>query len=274
MWLANYAQVQLFAVTRPLLYSLTVAVISVAAGLLIFRRKQPAGIFASLLLMLFLSYGRIFDLIDMKTIGGFLYGRHRYLIPIWLGLFAAGTVAIIRARFRLEKFTRILNIVSLFLIGIVLAQVLFLRVQAAPTVSAETGDQQEGGLQTSATANQRDVYYIILDAYERQDVLAAKNGVDTSDFVNQLEQLGFVILDCAQSNYVWTPFSLGSSLNMNYLDTLGVPLSEGTERIDYESFKELLQHSQVRQKFEAMGYRTVTFNTVYQWLDIKTAITT
>jgi hypothetical protein len=65
-----------------------------------------------------------------------------------------------------------------------------------------------------------DIYYIILDGYGRQDFLKDNYGFDNSSFIADLESLGFFVADKSDTNYLWTVFSLSSSLNSEYLNYL------------------------------------------------------
>jgi hypothetical protein len=111
----------------------------------------------------------------------------------------------------------------------------------------------------AANADRPDVYYIILDAYGREDVLRSAAGYDNSTFLNALRQRGFYVADCSQSNYAYTEFSLTSSLNYNYVENLG-----------HSERRALLRQSAIRSFFEANGYRIVAFPTGWpftEWRD-------
>lgn len=264
LWLANVDQVRAFTVLRPLGFSLAFALVVLLAGRLAFRAWGKAAVFATFAAVLFFSYGHIFELIDMRSAGGFVYGRHRYLLPLYGLVLAFGTVAIARLR-RLDAVTRSLNVAGLFLIAAVLAQL------ALAGLRAPASAQPDGApvpLAAGGGGPERDVYYIILDAYGRQDVLTDHGGPDISGFVQQLRDLGFVVQDCALSNYGWTALSLASALNMNYIEALGLPVDPASERIPYWEYSGLLLNSAVQQTFETLGYQIVTFKTVYAWLDI------
>jgi hypothetical protein len=115
--------------------------------------------------------------------------------------------------------------------------------------------------------NPPDVYFFLLDSYGRADLLQAAYGFDNNEFLNELEQRGFFVAECSQSNYVRTEISLGSSLNMQYLQELSEKFSpDSTKRgLLWDSLK----HSAVRYNFESMGYETVTFETGFEWLNIE-----
>jgi hypothetical protein len=64
-----------------------------------------------------------------------------------------------------------------------------------------------------------DIYYFVLDAYGRSDVLERVYGYNTP-FIEYLTKKGFYVANDSRSNYARTSFSLASSLNMRYLDEL------------------------------------------------------
>jgi hypothetical protein len=77
------------------------------------------------------------------------------------------------------------------------------------------------------------------------------------------------VAECSQSNYSQTELSLGSSLNMAYLEDLDeVPLVQETDR---QRLWPLLRHSLVRGTFERLGYTTVAFETGYYWTEWEDA---
>jgi hypothetical protein len=122
---------------------------------------------------------------------------------------------------------------------------------------------------TNNVFSERDIYYIILDSYGREDLLKSQFDYDNGSFIQELVNLGFVIPECTQSNYDNTVFSMTSSLNLNYLKELPLPFRETSDHIDVQDLYPYIRHSLVRKKFEALGYLTVTFKTVYPFLNIK-----
>jgi hypothetical protein len=104
-----------------------------------------------------------------------------------------------------------------------------------------------------------DIYYIILDAYARQDLLRAKYGYDNSEFINGLEERGFYVADCSQSNHSRTVYSLASSLNMEYLDDLPIDPQVGPGPF--------VKYGAVRAFLGQRGYKTAAFPTGFQWTE-------
>lgn len=235
----------------------------------VLRNAARGALFTALLLALFFSYGHVYGALEDA---GSALGRHRFLAPIWAGLLLAVGFAVLRLRRIPAAITRALNLVSVAL----LIMPLFTIVQFA--FNADTMRRQSqsalaasGGQADLSSVNKPDVYYIILDGYTREDVLRTTYQFDNSAFLNELRGLGFVIPDCAQSNYAWTPLSLSSSLQMDYLLTLDGKTQKGDEHLDYLLYEDYIQHSPVRRNLEALGYHTVTFDTGYPFTTISDA---
>jgi len=189
--------------------------------------------------------------------------RHRFLIPGWILMFLGGAILPYRYR-KITTITKFLNTMSLILMVAVTAQIMVYVVQARlaqDNVPETPVMRQQSSLITPAN---RDVYYILVDAFGRQDLLAEHYQVDISSFASKLTQIGFYIPECTQGNYDHTLPSLTSSLNMQYLDTLGLEYHD-----DRELFLPLVHHSLVREQFESLGYSTVTFKSLYPGLDIQ-----
>jgi len=101
-----------------------------------------------------------------------------------------------------------------------------------------------------------DIYYIIPDAYAREDFLREEYHYDNSDFIRELEARGFYIAECANSNYDGTITSVASSLNFSYFNFYDIPgddLSEGVV-----NSTELIHNSRIRKILSDYGYQFVT----------------
>ena len=114
-----------------------------------------------------------------------------------------------------------------------------------------------------------DVYYIILDTYTRADVLLNQYNFDNSQFIDELRNMDFYVADCSRSNYSDTLKSLTSALNMNYLPKLWEELS--AIGLGPGDIGVLLKQSLVRKQLEAIGYKTVAFDTGYDWSRLSDA---
>jgi len=262
----NREETLFFSIWRALTFSLAISVLLYILARIFFKKWEKAALAASLVVLLFFTYGHVYNMIENISVGGVILGRHRYFLPFWFGLLVLIMVLIKTERFNTQGVTNTLNTIALTLIVVVLVQMVWfsLNAQMIKLPKSSTNEQLEG---SSTFQNNPDVYYIILDSYGRQDVLKDIYNLDNSDFIHQLESIGFIIPECTQSNYSDTMFSLSSSLNMEYLDGLGFSV-DAPVKITVTDLLPHIKKSEVRHIFEQMGYATITFKSVYPYLDI------
>ena len=214
--------------------------------------------------MLFFTYGHVHNFKE-AAIAGVQIFRHKYLIVIWLMLDITGAIFIVRTK-KLTSFTSFANTMSVLML-------LFPVFNIGRFVIEENVYNSVAGAQTSPPSELSlpqpapDVYFIVMDAYGRADVLQDLFGFDNSEFVRELQDLGFYVVQCSQSNYARTQLSIASTLNMDYIENL-VP-DPYADEVKYW-VPPLLLDSQVRNLFEGLGYKTVAFYNGYprvHWQD-------
>jgi hypothetical protein len=120
----------------------------------------------------------------------------------------------------------------------------------------------------SLSENQKpDIYYLILDAYTRQDTLKALYDYDNSEFIQELTELGFYIAECSQSNYPETYRSLLTAFNMEY-EPASWNLAEITNTGRINS---LLTNNRFRRFLMDRGYITLAFESGAWWSEFSDA---
>jgi hypothetical protein len=238
---------------RALILALAVAAVLLVVLARLLRDWHRAGLLVSLLLILFFSYGHLYD---AAKLGWATIGRHRYLAPLFLAFGIALGWWILRRVRHPESATGILNAVA----AVALAFPLFtLGRWAYFDLTTEEAPAGTTALHLPEGQRPPDVYYIIVDAYARQDTLQKVFGLDNGPFLSFLEDHGFYVARASRSNYAQTGLSLSSSLNMDYVDKLIPATTE--ERRGRAALWKLIQHSEVRRQLESLGYVTVAFST-------------
>lgn len=274
LWAANFNQVQPAMILRSLIVSMTITMVVFLLSLLILRRLQTAAALAGLFLVLFYTYGHVYDLVEYLTIFGHNVGRHRFLLPLWFVLFVAGVLWILRSKSDFRSLTSLLNLVGSFLVVVTLVQAGADTLQANQLnaqVSKQAG-QAPGVAQvvSPASDNTPDVYYFLLDGYNRLDLMKQDMHLDNTQFVSDLENTGFVFPDCTQSNYTATVTSMAATLNLNYITTLGVPnsiVANNNLRGFTTYLKPFTLNNLVMRQFKQMGYKIITFKTGFPFLE-------
>ncbi len=266
----NLGQVHPRIATRALIVSILVGGVSLLALWGLVKDWRRAGLLASWGLLLFYSYGPVYNTLRPVELMGTIIGRHRFLLPAWAILGVAGVGFILRRPRAASWLTALLNLGVLFAIVIPAGQIL----ASAAGSSVASGQGIAGGLafdslQMPLDGPAPDIYYIVLDAYGRADTLLEEFDIDNRPFLDDLKAMGFFVADCSQSNYGQTELSLASTLNMQYLSEL-IDESVAGEAGRAQLWP-LIRHSAVRQLLEELGYRTVAFETGYYWTEWEDA---
>ena len=263
----NISQVRYTAGIRPLIISAALAVLLFLLFRLVYKNWHRAAFATAEFTVLFYTYGQAFDQIQKKW-------KVPYL-PIWLGVLwmVLLVLALVLAGWSRANFRGValaLNIISLGLVLYTASQV-GLAVPSGGKQSDKPADSHAPvqALHIPKGQTPPDIYYIILDSYGRSDLLASNLQYDNSAFISDLRKTGFYIANCSQSNYPRTDVSLGSSLNMDYLQNLNdkfVPKNK-----DRSQLWQSILHSTVSYELESAGYKSVAFASGFAFTEMTSA---
>lgn len=265
----NISQMSLTDGIRPLIFSLLMGFLVLLICRGIIKNPELAALTATWSILIFFFYGHIYEIFEnAQGIFAFL-GHHRYLLPLWAGLWLLGIWFIQKKLGNAGNFNRILNWTSLAMVVISIIQICWYKYQGWQQKKVETAMVSSSAISGGPDVAYRpDIYYIILDSYLREDALASL-GFDNSEFIEELSAMGFYVADCSQSNYATTPFSLSSSLNMDYLNGFAPTVLEEKENpIVLGSY---IRHSRVREEFSKLGYQFVAIESGVPWKEIVDA---
>jgi hypothetical protein len=268
----NFGDVGLFSSLRSLLLTLAITAIILWLATLILRNHPRAAMVTSFLLLLMFYYGHVFNLIENAQVAGIDIGRHSILATFWSVLLIVGVWVIIKKIKTPQRWIRPLNIFSCFLLLLPIIQITSTQVSsmiATRRVNSTAPNSLAERLSPPSQEMLPDIYYIILDTYTRADALQEVFNYDNSSYLNSLENRGFIIGTCSQSNYRYTEASLTSSLNMQYLDSLSEKLAPPNQSI--EDMKVFLQNSNVFQTLQDLGYQSVVFESGYKPTEFQNA---
>ncbi len=232
---------------------------------------RRAAMAASFLALWFFSYGHLYQIMRKVPVIGIYLGRHRFLIIIYVFLLVLGLWLIFKRSRNVVTATKFINLIGLVLVAYPIVRIVehSLHVSAGQDISQELAVTTMKTPAISREEDLPDIYYIILDTYTRADALMNDFGFDNSPFLDELRSMGFYIADCSRSNYSFTQGSLSTALNMIYLPELGQVLADFG--LDADDVWLLLKHSLVREQLEMLGYKTVAFDSGYEWSRIEDA---
>ena len=265
----NIDQIPSGEALRSMLITFTGTILVLLLYRLLLKDWLRAGYAATLTIILFFSYGHVYHLLENVSVGPIVLGRHRFLIALWLLLYGLGLLWIWKksAPFpRLNSYLNLIGAIVLLFPLFGLGSYAYRSHKTTATAPLTQTDQSLGG-QGGSEEDLPDIYYIILDAYAREDILAEVYDFDNSDFIEALEAWGFYVAGDSHSNYTQTSLSLSSALNFDYVEVYVYPIDPRSD--DLAPLGEAIQHSKVRTILENLGYQTIAFGTGFSRTEIS-----
>jgi len=252
LWRQNIGQIRAEVVLYPLIITFGFIFLTTGFWLLLSRSLEKTALLACLNFFLFFSFGHVYNLLAGWKILGFSIGYAK-LSMIYLLVLILLVVLILKIKNPLKISLPPLILLAVFLMGFNLLPILVYEIRMIGPIPLE---KEIKPVVHNPGKNQRDIYFIILDSYGRQDVLKDVFGYDNSTFTSALKKRGFYIPDCAFSNYDGTLSVIASILNYELLKN---PASSNQ---DFESSSALIDKqiidNKVRNYFKQFGYTFVT----------------
>jgi hypothetical protein len=244
---------------RPLLVSLGLTVVFLLGFRLVLRDWQRAGFLSSLIVVLFYSYGHVSSLIGSWAADRGISFKELYLGAAWLTVFLALSLLIVQ-RGKSQSATGLFNLASAALLVIPLVTIVIIlagkdqpsarELQALANLRGDPQALPQAGAEPAGETP--DIYYIVLDGYQRADVLLEAYGYDNSGFIQALKDRGFYVADQSRSNYLSTNYSLSTSLNLAYFSDFPAGILRNAR---YN-----LQTNFASEFLRERGYRVVVFD--------------
>jgi hypothetical protein len=257
-------------VWAPMLLLLGSALILLLLFAGILRNWMKAGAIVSLLVLLFFSYGHVYYLLWETRATYAPTTESLSLMIAWAVIFAGGSAIVFRIKNHWQEITRALNVASLTLIVISASSIgiyEFREHSLRRGITAETLKIPQ--TESPPVDMLPNLYYIVLDAYARADVLKDAYNYDNSEFLNSLTEMGFFVADESLANYTMTTLSLASSLNLSYLDDLTSLV--GSRSRNGREIEHAIKESALVQFLEENGYSIVALPSGYHATNLRSS---
>ncbi|MFQ5922237.1 MAG: hypothetical protein ACE5M4_05285 [Anaerolineales bacterium] len=254
---ANADEISLQYVPRSLVASVVLAILLLLLVRLVAGDWGKAALISSAALLLFFSYGHLYQVVKSKEVLGFVVGRHRYLLLAWIVILATWIWIVLRVLRNIQGWIDILTIAT----AVAVASPLFsLLGRVVEIRTAYVNPASQGSLLESVPESVgRDIYYIVLDGYGRQDVLSRIYDLDSTDFIDFLKSRGFYVAEGSRSNYIQTALSLASSMNLDYVNDISDLLGE--DSTNRGPLNARIHVNYAMDFLERVGYQLMAFNT-------------
>jgi hypothetical protein len=245
---------------RSIFFSLLLTCFLWAGFWLVLKDGSKSALLATLFLVLFFSYGHVVNFLNTYNRNPLDLSEMLRLGWLWILIFLVLTFLILRQHrsHTAALFLNLMGLIFLLFNIATLVQAIIIANQQIPReqeLLARLRGSYPDNLQASDQTARPDIYFIILDSYERADKLAEYYQMDNSAFIVALRQRGFFVADQSRSNYLTTLYSLPATLNMVYLNELPARL--------FTRMTSSLQVNYTRDYLKSAGYRVVIFESGY-----------
>ncbi|MCX6584496.1 MAG: hypothetical protein NT166_30365 [Candidatus Aminicenantes bacterium] len=212
--------------------------------LAVLKDSARAGIVTGVFILLFFSYGHLYEQLNYLT-SGFNLGEmsHFVMIPVFLILWLMVFRFVLRSGKNFHAATGFLNLMALCLVLINIFNIVVFEVSRS---SATDSVGKPGLLSVDKTANLPDVYFIIMDEYAGLESIKKLYDYDNREFVHELEKRGFYVAEKSKTGYTSSEQCVASVLNMRFLERGEDPYW-------------LIQNSQATRLFKEQGYTIFIF---------------
>jgi len=244
---------------RSILVNFILTAIFFFCSYLLFRSSRKAGIFTTLLLLGFFTYGVLYNQIELLFYKGSwpLSHIHRYLLITYSVFYLCLFIILHRSYRPHYTINYILNVslLVIFLMNVSMTLVSFSNKQK-PIHKENPFLVSVQPFNANTNDHSPDIYYIILDGYASEKTLTEFYSDTDLALYNFLREKGFYVADSSRTNYPYTAVSLSSSLNLNYLNAAS---KESDELIRRNTVSYLLKRNNYRILNIETGY-AVTSN--------------
>ena len=256
IFLRNMNEVNFSMTFRSILVNFILTAIFFGCSYFFFRSARKAGIFTTLLLLGFFTYGILYNQLEQIFYKGLwpLSHIHRYLLITYSVFYLCLFIILHRSHRPHYTVNYILNVslLVIFLMNASFALVSFSnKGEPLHKENPFLASFKQNDFNTKVNDQSPDVYYIILDGYANEKTLTEFYSDNNPTLYNFLRDKGFYIADSSRANYPYTALSLSSSLNLNYL-------SEESKKSD-----ELIHRNVVSYLFKKNKYRVVNIESGY-----------
>ena len=130
MLVNNLGEAEPSNILRPLVVSVLIAVASLLVVQWLVKDWRKAGLCVAWALVLFFSYGHIYQVSKGTHVFGFLISRHRILLSVWAILFTSGTFYILKRKDLLKKLTLLINVLTFVLLSFQISHIAIYEIQS------------------------------------------------------------------------------------------------------------------------------------------------
>ena len=189
---------------------LALALLLASLFYLIFKSWPKALLFTFFLMCIQFFFGAMHDLLK-GWFSSSLIPKYSFLLPVIVAITAGIFFFMLKTNRAFKKITQYLSITLVILIAVDLVVLVSKLARRSKT------DKSITEITRCNDCKKPNIYFIVTDEYAGRKELYDIFSFDNSAFEAELEKRNFHIINDPESNYNFTPYSMASIFDMNYL---------------------------------------------------------
>src|SRR3989344_5055069 len=263
----NIEQVEYQVVLTPVLVVLFVVGLVFSAVKLFIKDNIKAGIVSSIILSSLFYFGlahqslKKLSIIDSST-------EYLYLVlAAWLVCTIYFVYVFVKTKRDLANIAKIINfsVISFLVISLIN---IFIYEVSKPELASEYVIKP-GMAINKTNVDLPDIYYFMPDEYAGLDTLRNHFGYENKEFVDFLENRGFVVPRKSRSNYSVTLTSLSSTLNLKYINEDLSNVASLSSQPAYRIPQKMIENNEAMFFLKSQGYKFITFDSGWAITDFN-----
>jgi hypothetical protein len=203
---------------RYLLYYTGLSVMLFLTGKILFKKTDKAGVWTSVLLIIFFFWGSTHDF--LKAYLSSFFSSYKFLLSLLLIFLVVLGARLRRKHSTVRKLNSFLNVLLIVLLSIEVVTSLYKTINKERKKNNLTyyNIPLQVPALSEADSLKPDIFYIIFDEYASSLSLKQYLNYDNSKFDSALTKNNFYISARSKSNYNSTPFSIAATFSLDYFN--------------------------------------------------------
>ena len=222
---------------------------------LLYKNFIKAGLLSFSLLFVYFFFGAIYDFLKQYNIPVY---RYSILLPLLLTIIIIFAIYLKKSKGDYYRVVFFLNILLFVYLVVDIASIAWKYLHPDPNQLSVYHLDSSQKYSSCDSCSSPDIYFLLFDEYSSSINLRQSFNYDNSDLDSFLTQRGFSQQVYSISNYNFTPFSIASILNMNYIN--GIRDVNACTVEDYARCNKLIRNNEVIQYLSSRYYDIVNYS--------------
>jgi Sulfatase len=221
----------------------------------LFISQIKTSLLTGFLFSFYLFFGALDDFFKIH-----LYVLSKYIIIIPLFILSLFVLILYfkKTTNHFHKFTFYLNFLFIVLLTIDIAGILWKSCHPNSDKLSVYAGGKKYSYENCDVCESPDIYFLLFDAYSSSIALQKTFNYNNSELDSSLLKKGFSLQRFSHSNYNFTPFSMASILNMNYIS--GIKNAASCSIHDYNNCYDLIRNNEVIRFLSSRHYDIVNYS--------------